>query len=99
MSKNQDVKYDPKKDKLNINYDEFKKMKKKEESKDYLNVHDFKFFFYYIPESITQSVLGIRLGLIVKIMSLVYAYRSMVSLRNQIVLLTVEKSINYIILY
>ena len=96
MSKNKDVKYDPKKDKLNINYDEFKKMKKKEESKDYLNVHNFKFFFYYIPESITKSVLGIRLSLIVKIISLVYAYRSMVSLRNQVVLLTVENSINYL---
>ena len=88
--------YDPAKDKLNINYDEYKKMKEKEDKKDYENIHDFKFFFYYIPESITKSVLGIRLSLIVKIISLIYAYRSLVSLRNQVVLLSIENSINYI---
>ena len=96
MSKNHNYKYDPKKDKLNINYEEYQAMKKKEDSKDYINTHNFKFFFHYIPETITKSVLGIRLSLIVKIISLVYAYRSLVSFRNQIVLLTVEKSINYI---
>jgi len=96
MHKHHNYQYDPKKDKLNINYDDYKKIKQKEEIKDYENVNDFKFFFYYIPESITKSVLGIRLSLLVKIISLIYAYRSMVSLRNQIVLLSIENSINYI---
>ena len=96
MHKHHNYQYDPKKDKLNINYDDYKKMKQKEETKDYENIHDFKFFFYYIPESITKRVIGIRLSLIVKIISLIYAYRSMVSLRNQIVLLSIENSINYI---
>ena len=95
MYKNQ-YKYDPKDDKLNINYDEYKKKKEEEEMKDYENTHDFKFLFHYIPESITKSVLGIRLSLVVKIISLTYSYRSMVSLREQIKLLSIEDNINYI---
>lgn len=96
MKKSHYHKYDPTRDKLNINYEEYKKIKEQEDLKDYENIHDFKFFLYYIPESITKSVLGIRLSLIVKIISLIYAYRSLKSLRNQIALLSIEKNINYI---
>ena len=96
MRKSHYHKYDPAKDKLNINYEEYKKQKEQEVLKDYENVHDFKFLFYYIPESITKSIIGIRLSLIVKIISLIYAYRSLVSLRDQIILLSIEKSLNYL---
>ena len=64
-------KYDPKKDKLNINYEQYQKMKELEENKNFQNTNDFKFMFSYIPEEVTKSVLGIRLSLIVKIVSAV----------------------------
>ena len=96
MTKNQLYKYDPKEDKLNLNYDEYKKMKEKEEMRDYENKYDFKFMFYYIPEQITKTIFGFRLNLVVKIISLIYSYRSLVSLRDQVVLLSIKNSINYI---
>ena len=96
MTKNRQYKYNPKEDKLNLNYDEYKKMKEEEEMIDYENKYDFKFMFYYIPESITKSVIGFKLHFVVKIISLIYSYRSLLSFRNQVVLLSIEKSINYI---
>lgn len=89
-------KYDPKKDKLNINYEQYQKMKELEENKNFQNTNDFKFMFSYIPEEVTKSVLGIRLSLIVKIVSLIYSYSSMLSLREQIAILSREDYINYI---
>ena len=84
MHKNHNYKYDPKKDKLNLNYDDYKKMKAKEDKEDYENVHDFKFMFYYIPEEITKSIIGIRLSLLVKFISIIYAYRALRSLQEQL---------------
>ena len=89
-------KYDPKKDKLNINYEQYQKMKELEENKNFQNTNDFKFMFSYIQEEVTKSVLGIRLSLIVKIVSLIYSYSSMLSLREQIAILSREDYINYI---
>ena len=89
-------KYDPKKDKLNISYEQYQKMKELEENKNFQNTNDFKFMFSYIPEEVTKSVLGIRLSLIVKIVSLIYSYSSMLSLREQIAILSREDYINYI---
>ena len=89
-------KYNPKEDKLNINYDDYKKKEEEEDLKHYENIHDFKFMFYHIPESITKSIFGIRLELIVKILSLIYAYHSLISLRKQILLYSIEKNINYL---
>ena len=89
-------KYDPKKDKLNINYEQYQKMKELEENKNFQNTNDFKFMFSYIPEEVTKSVLGIRLSLIVEIVSLIYSYSSMLSLREQIAILSREDYINYI---
>ena len=77
-------KYDLKKDKLNINYEKYKQKKNEEKYYDYDNKHDFYFMFFYLPERITHSFLLIRLTLLVKIVSSIYAYRSLVSLRNQI---------------
>ena len=96
MHKSHYNKYDPKKDKLNINYEQYQKMKELEENKNFQNTNDFKFMFFYIPEEITKSVLGIRLSLIVKIVSLIYSYSSMLSLREQIAILSRENNINYI---
>ena len=96
MTKEHQHKYNPKEDKLNLNYDEYKSMQEKEETKDYENKYDFKFMFYYIPELITKSLLGFKLNLVVKIISLIYSYRSLVSLRDQVLLLSIEHSINYI---
>ena len=87
MNKTHKNKYDPKKDKLNINYDEYKRRKQKEDSKDYINRHDFKFMFYYIPEEITKSFLGFKLTLLVKIVSIYYAFRALKSLHEQISML------------
>ena len=93
-------KYDPKKDKLNINYDEYLKSKEKEEKEDFENIHDFKFMFYYIPEEVTKSIIGIRLSLIVKIVSIMYAYRALKSLQEEITINTMQKkginNINFI---
>ena len=93
-------KYDPKKDKLNINYDEYLKSKEKEEKEDFENIHDFKFMFYYIPEEVTKSIIGIRLSLIVKIVSIIYAYRALKSLQEEITINTIQKkgisNINFI---
>ena len=96
MTKEHQHKYNPKEDKLNLNYDEYKSMQEKEEMKDYENKYDFKFMFYYIPELITKRILGFKLNLVVKIISLIYSYRSLVSLRDQVLLLSIEHSINYI---
>ena len=51
---------------------------------DFENIHDFKFMFYYIPEEVTRSIIGIRLALIVKFVSIYYAYRALKSLREDI---------------
>lgn len=84
MSKTNKFKYDPKKDKLNINYDDYKKKQSIENLKDYKNKHNFKFMFYYIPEEITKSIIGIKLTLVVKFISIIYAYRALKSLHEQI---------------
>ena len=89
------TKYDPKKDKLNINYDEYKRKKKKEDSKDFENKHDFKFMFYYVPEEITNTFLGVKLNLLVKFVSIYYAYRALKSLHEQIEMLAYnQKNLN-----
>ena len=100
MHKSHNHKYDPKKDKLNINYDEYKQSKEKEDKEDFENKHDFKFMFYYIPEEVTKSIIGIRLSLIVKMISIIYAYRALKSLQEEIAINTVQKkginNINFI---
>ena len=97
MHRSHNHKYDPKKDKLNINYDEYKKIKEKEDKEDFENIHDFKFMFNYIPEEITKSILGIKLSLIVKFVSIIYAYRALKSLHEEIVINIVQKkSVNNI---
>ena len=84
MQRSHSHKYDPKKDRQNMNYEEFKKLKEKEMKEDFENIHDFKFMFYYIPEEVTRSIIGIRLALIVKFVSIYYAYRALKSLREDI---------------
>ena len=91
MHKSHSHKYDPKKDRQNINYDEFKKLKEKEEKEDFENIHDFKFMFYYLPEEITKSIIGIRLSLLVKFVSIFYAYRALKSLHEEITYNTVQR--------
>ena len=100
MHKSHTHKYDPKKDKQNINYDEYMKLKEKEDKEDFENIHDFKFLFYYIPEEITKSILEIRLSLLVKLVSIFYAYRALKSLHEEITYNTIQKksinSLNFI---
>ena len=91
MRKSHNHKYEPKKDKLNMNYDEFKKIQEKENKKDFENVHDFKFIFYYIPEEITKNIMGIRLNLLVKLVSIYYSYRALKSLHEEITYNTIQK--------
>ena len=91
MHKSHNHKYEPKKDKLNINYDEYKKIQEKENKKDFENTHDFKFMFYYIPEEITKNIMGIRLSLLIKLVSIFYAYRALKSLREEIAYNTIQK--------
>ena len=91
MHKSHTHKYDPKKDKQNINYDEYMKLKEKEDKEDFENIHDFKFMFYYLPEEITKSILGIRLSLVVKLVSIFYAYRALKSLHEEITYNTVQR--------
>lgn len=91
-SKSSNYKYDPKKDRLNINYDDYKKSKLQESTIDYENKYDFKFMFYYIPEEITHSILGVKLSLIVKFISIIYAYRALRSLHDQIENFTIMKN-------
>ena len=45
--------------------------------------------FYYIPEEITKSIIGIRLSLITKIISIFYAYRALKTLNEEIVYNTI----------
>ena len=100
MHKSHYHKYDPKKDKLNINYDDYKKMKAQEDKKDYENIHDFKFMFYYMPEEITKSIIGIRLSFLVKFISIIYAYRALKSLQQQIAYSNIkENGLNHIYLF
>ena len=100
MHKSHTHKYDPKKDKQNINYDEYMKLKEKEDKEDFENIHDFKFLFYYIPEEITKSILEIRLSLLVKLVSIFYTYRALKSLHEEITYNTIQKksinSLNFI---
>ena len=91
MRRSHNHKYEPKKDKLNMNYDEFKKIQEKENKKDFENIHDFKFIFYYIPEEITKNIMGIRLNLLVKLVSIYYAYRALKSLHEEITYNTIQK--------
>ena len=91
MHKSHNHKYEPKKDKLNMNYDEFKKKQEKENKKDFENIHDFKFIFYYLPEEITKHIMGIRLSLLVKLVSIFYAYRALKSLHEEITYNTIQK--------
>ena len=92
MQKRHNHKYNPKKDKLNINYDEYKKIKEKEDKKDFENEKDFKFMFYYTPEEVTQSIFGVRLSLIVKLVSIIYAYRALKSIHEEITYNTILKN-------
>ena len=92
MNKSHYYKYNPKKDKLNIKYDNYLKIKQKEDKEDYENIHDFKFMFYYIPEEITKSIIGIRLSLITKIISIFYAYRALKTLHEEIVYNIIKKN-------
>ena len=91
MNKSHYHKYNPKKDKLNIKYDDYVKIKEKEDKEDYGNINDFKFMFYYILEEITESIIGIRLSLITKIISIYYAYRALKTLHEEIVYNTIQK--------
>lgn len=97
MSKSSTSTYDPKKDRMNICYDDYKKQKEIDDKKDYINYHDFKFFFNYIPEEVTKSVLGLKLSLIVKFISIIYAYRGLKALHEQIEIFNITKgNLNYI---
>ena len=91
MHKSHKHKYDPKKDKLNMNYEEYQKLREKEDKKDFENENDLKFMFYYIPEEVTQSILGIRLSIIVKFVSIIYAYRALKSIHEEITYNTILK--------
>ena len=96
MNKSHYHKYNPKKDKLNMKYDDYQKIKQKEDKEDYENIHDFK-FMYYIPEEVTKSIIGIRLSLIAKFISIFYAYRALKTLHEEIAFSTIEnKGVNNI---
>ena len=84
MNVNHNDENKPKKDKLNLTYDEYKKIKGKEEKKDFINENDFKFMFYYIPEEVTSGFLGIRLSFVIKFVSIFYAYRALKAVHEEI---------------
>ena len=80
-----------------MKYEDYLKIKQKEDKEDYENIHDFKFMFYYIPEEVTKSIIGIRLSLIAKFISIFYAYLALKTLHEEIAFSTIEnKGVNNI---
>lgn len=54
------------------------------DKEDYENNHKLKFVFCFVPKEVTRSIFSIKLSFLVKLISIIYAYRAMKSLHDEI---------------
>ena len=67
------------------------------DKEDYENTHKLKFVFYFEPKEVTRSIFSIKLSFLVKLISIIYAYRAMKSLHDEIQMyFFINGNINYL---